>query len=62
MKIKIITFTEKGAELAAGLKVALGGHETELCLRGKAQGVSARDPAVSGQGDGNRGEVGSAFC
>ena len=41
MKIKIITFTEKGAELAAGLKAALGGHETELCLRGKAQGVSA---------------------
>ena len=41
MKIKTITFTEKGAELAAGLKAALGGHETELCLRGKAQGVSA---------------------
>ena len=41
MKIIVITFTEKGAELAAGLKAALGGHETELCLRGKAQGVSA---------------------
>ena len=41
MKIRIFTFTEKGAELAAGLKAALGGHETELCLRGKAQGVSA---------------------
>ena len=39
MKIRIITFTEKGAELAAGLKAALGGHETELCLRGKAHGV-----------------------
>ena len=52
MKIIVITFTEKGAELAAGLKVALGGHETELCLRGKARGVSARDSAVSGQGAG----------
>lgn len=52
MKIKIITFTEKGAELAARAKAALGGHETELCLRGKARGVSARDPAVSGQGAG----------
>ena len=39
MKIRIITFTEKGAELSIRVKEALGGHETELCLRGKAQGV-----------------------
>ncbi len=44
MKIIIIAFTEKGAEIAGRLKEALAGHEIELCLRG-----SARDFDVSGQ-------------
>ena len=52
MTIKIIAFTEKGAELAGRLKEALAGHETELCLRGSARefdvpGQAAAEPPLA---------------